>query len=385
MDDILGLFDHTNVSILILDSGGVILYCNRLFCDLTGIEQSTCNGRFFREAIPLQGEEALALENSIRKVAATGRPSPQISLTCPFRVRGSAISRLQQIVPIKEFQGHQNCVGVVFELVSEESISISEVNESLRRTEKMMALGNLMAGLAHEIKTPLGSIVSNTDVIQRCLTKMKKALTDEEALAIPEGIRQLFDKHLKLISNAMHINEVASQQLLHQVNSLKHFLRFDEEEFSEIDLQEILEQVLVLTHHLTKNRIAVVRDYQPIPRVPGSPGKLGQVLLNLVTNAIQAMPGQGRLTLATLANKSAVIVRIKDTGEGIPPENLERIFSKGFTTKRRGMGTGLGLAISLNIMKDHGGSIEVESRPGQGSTFSLRFPLTGDTDQHAKI
>jgi signal transduction histidine kinase len=295
-------------------------------------------------------------------------------------VRGSAISRLQQIIPIKEFKGRPRCAGVVFELVSEESISITEINESLRRTEKMMALGNLMAGLSHEIKTPLGSIVSNTDVITRCLGKLRAVLEEDEAKAISEDVRSVFEKHLQIISEAMRVNELASRQLLHQVNSLKHFLRFDEEDFSDVDLQEILEQVLVLTHHMTKNLITVVRDYHPIPSIPGSPGKLGQVFLNLITNAVQAMPDEGRLTITTRANEGEVVVIIKDTGEGIPPKNLERIFTKGFTTKRRGLGTGLGLAISLNIMKDHGGAIEVESKVGEGSTFSLKFPLSGKQD-----
>ena len=133
---------------------------------------------------------------------------------------------------------------------------------------------------------------------------------------------------------------------------------------------------LTLVEYQTKGRIAIERDYGELPRVDCRPNELNQVFMNLLVNAIQAIDGEGRITVRTRPNGDEVTVEIIDTGKGIPPEKQARIFDPGFTTKGVGVGTGLGLAIAHRIVQDHGGRIEVESAVGNGTTFRLRLPTT---------
>jgi two-component system, NtrC family, sensor kinase len=226
----------------------------------------------------------------------------------------------------------------------------------LSQADKMSSIGLLAAGVAHEVNTPLAVISSYAQMLA------KQLIGDEKKSALLEKItRQTF-----------RASEI--------VNNLLNFSRTSGTEFSEIDVNKVIHDTLALLEHQFKTaRIEVRRDLTAgLPSVQGNAGRLQQVFLNLFLNAKDAMPGGGRLTVAT-ANGMGVIVSVSDTGSGIAPENINRIYDPFFTTKmspREGQnrGTGLGLSVTYGIIQEHAGKIRVESQPGAGTTFHLEFP-----------
>ena len=258
--------------------------------------------------------------------------------------------------------------------VQERTRELREKQAQLVQTEKMATLGNLVAGVAHEINTPLGALKSNNDIFIRSFAKVKGILSDTN---IPAEVREhpeltrLFDSIEKL--NA--VNRTATERIVAIVISLRKFARLDEAELDEVDIHEGLENTLTLVHHEIKNRIEVHRDYEDIPPIKCYPNQLNQVFMNLLVNASHAIEGVGEIFIKTHLRDGAVVVEIRDTGIGIPEEDLERIFDPGFTTKGFGIGTGLGLSIVYQIIEDHRGKMEVESQVGVGTTFQLFLPV----------
>jgi signal transduction histidine kinase len=245
---------------------------------------------------------------------------------------------------------------------------LRQAQAQLVQSEKMAALGNLVAGIAHEINTPLGAITSNTDVVLRGLGKL--------APDVPASRANV----LQLLDDLLRTNAEACQRIAVIVRNLRDFARLDEAEWKTADLREGLDSTLALVAHLHRGRIDIVRGYGEAPLVACHPGQLNQVFMNLLVNAIQAIEGRGTIRIRLRADGQDVRVDVEDTGCGIAPEHLTRVFDPGFTTKGVGVGTGLGLAICHRIVAAHGGTIGVTSRPGGGSVFSVRLPLGRSRD-----
>jgi len=249
----------------------------------------------------------------------------------------------------------------------------------LVQQEKMAALGKLVAGIAHEMNTPIGTITSNADTLRRSLEKLRGIIGSKE---VPESVRKL--RGLKQVQTVLEdiarINQLASERIIGIVSSLRNFARLDEAELKMADLHEGLESTLTLVHHELKNRIQVVKEHGDIPSISCHPNQINQVFMNLLVNASQAVRGEGTITIKTFREGDTVNVQFSDTGAGIPPENLPRIFDPGFTTKGVGVGTGLGLSICFKIAQDHGGRIDVESTVGEGSTFTVQLPISGSAE-----
>jgi signal transduction histidine kinase len=167
------------------------------------------------------------------------------------------------------------------------------------------------------------------------------------------------------------------------VRRLRSFARLDQAELKRADIHEGLEDTLALIHHELKHTIVVKREYGNIPPISCYPGRLNQVFLNLLNNARQAIRGKGEIGIRTFVREERVHIVVSDTGSGISPENLRKIFDPGFTTKGVGVGTGLGLSICYQIVRDHRGEIRVESEPGKGATFTVILPM--DLDQSAPL
>jgi signal transduction histidine kinase len=238
----------------------------------------------------------------------------------------------------------------------------------------MAALGRLVAGVAHEMNTPIGTINSNADTLARSLSVVRQITSGPEA---PERLKdhKRLTQVLSLLEDISRINKLACQRIVSIVGSLRSFARLDQAELQMADLHEGLDSTLTLVHHELKNRINVVKEYGDIPRVRCHPNQINQVFMNLLVNAAQAIPEKGEIRLKTFREGDMVKVRISDSGVGIPPANLEKIFDPGFTTKGVGVGTGLGLSICFKIAEDHDGGIDVESVVGKGSSFTLRLPV----------
>ncbi len=257
--------------------------------------------------------------------------------------------------------------------VEERTRELRQMQAQLIQSEKMASLGQLVAGIAHEINNPLGSIASNNDIIHRALQKLKVIFSDSK---ISELIKSE-GKLTKILANAdelNRINKIACERIGALVISLKHFARLDEAEYQKANLNECLDETLILLHHKLKNRIAVIKEYGDIPAIECMPRKLNQVFMNLLINAIQAIEDKGAITIKTFEEDGRVVVKIKDSGAGIPPENLDKIFNPGFTTKGVGVGTGLGLPICYGIVvEEHGGKISVASEVGKGTEFTVEL------------
>jgi signal transduction histidine kinase len=241
------------------------------------------------------------------------------------------------------------------------------------QNEKMASLGLLVAGVAHEVNTPLGAIHSNNDTISRAIDKIKRLLDDTASLDVPDT-RRTVKELAGIVQDVCRNTSAATERLMSIVGSLKNFARLDEADLKDADIHEGLESTLTIVQHQFKKRIKVEKHYGKIPRVRCYPNRLNQVFMNLLVNAAQAIPEKGTITITTSVKANVVSIVISDTGTGIPEENMKKIFDPGFTTKGVGVGTGLGLGICYQIIQEHHGKILVESGDG-GSTFTIELPL----------
>jgi len=248
-----------------------------------------------------------------------------------------------------------------------------DAHAQLVQAEKMASLGNLVAGIAHEINTPVGAIHSMHDTLVRAVEKLTEAIEQD----FPESYHEHrgLQRALQIIQDSNRVIESGTTRVTTIVKSLRNFARLDEVELVQVDLHEGLEDTLTIVNHDIKNRIEVVKNYGDIPRVFCYPSRLNQVFLNILNNARQAIDGKGTISITTSQVGEEVHVEIGDSGAGIAPEHLEKIFEPTFTTKIAGEGTGLGLSICRQIVEEHKGRIEVESEVGQGTMFRVVIPL----------
>jgi two-component system, NtrC family, sensor kinase len=264
-------------------------------------------------------------------------------------------------------------------------LDLQSTQEQLIQTEKMASLGQLVAGIAHEIKNPLNFIYGNTGFLADYTQKLQSlvesfeklsSISDEDKAAmarLKDSIHYAFirDDLKILIDNftegARRINAI--------VSDLRTFSRMDTDRIADVDIHGSLEMSLNLMRNQYKNRIEIHKEYGVIPKIQGYSGKINQVFVNLLSNAFQAIQGKGDVWIRTRASDSAVEIEIEDSGVGIPKENLKRIFEPFFSTKPVGQGTGLGLSISYGIIEQHRGKIHVNSVPQKGTSFVIRLPI----------
>lgn len=251
---------------------------------------------------------------------------------------------------------------------------LRDTQAQLVQSGKMASLGMLVAGVAHEINTPIGSIAANADVVRRAAEIVKERIESDDVPADLAADSRL-QRAITTLQQASETERVACQRISSIVRSLRNFARLDESEEKSVDLHEGIESTLSLLAHELEPRVEIVKRYGDLPSVHCFPGQLNQVFMNLLNNASCAMNGEGRITITTERDGDQVILRFADSGAGIAKENLDKIFDPGFTTKGVGVGTGLGLAICYRIIQNHHGTIEVKSEVGRGTEFALRLPI----------
>lgn len=237
---------------------------------------------------------------------------------------------------------------------------------------RLATLGMLMAGVAHELNTPLGALGSNQDSLKRALARLQDILADE--VVEPSELDEV-RRIVRVLDGVMRVNDMAMTRVSELVTSLRSFGRLDRSEIATVDLHEGLDTAITLLRHELRDRVQVVREYGDIPPVECHPQKLNQVFMNLLLNAIHAIPGTGTITVTTGQEGNGVVVSVRDTGVGIAQADIERIFEAGFTTKGSRVGMGLGLKIVQQSVALHGGRIEVRSSPGNGAEFRVLLPL----------
>jgi two-component system NtrC family sensor kinase len=251
--------------------------------------------------------------------------------------------------------------------LQEANRKLKDTQAQLIQNEKMASLGQLVAGIAHEINNPLAFVVNNLFLVETSLD----GLFPEIEPALP---RPAFGKLRKARVQLGEMKE-GLDRVKELVLDLRTFSRLDEGEFKCVDVVEILDAVLLLMKHKMNGRIGVEKNYSKDRNLFCSPGRLNQVFMNLIGNALDAVAEQGCLVITTRQTGETFLVSIRDTGSGIAEAIRGKIFDPFFTTKPVGQGTGLGLAISYGIIQDHRGSIEVQSEEGVGTEFIVKIPL----------
>ena len=253
---------------------------------------------------------------------------------------------------IKQAELYENNTRMVKELTA----TLKELKETqlqLINSAKMASLGQLVAGVAHEINTPLASIKSNNEITAKLLSKLSCDNSD-------------------ILNEINAIDKEAIDRINLLVVSLRKYVRLDEAELQEADINKEIDLTLELLRHQTKNRIEINKNYDKIPPIRCYPNMLNQVFTNILQNAIQAIKGEGTISIDTSFKNKNLTVKIKDNGCGI--KEPQKIFDLGYTTKGVGVGTGMGLAISQKIIEKHKGKIEVKSRLNEGSEFIITIP-----------
>ncbi len=256
---------------------------------------------------------------------------------------------------------------------------VNEVQSQLLQADKMASVGQLAAGVAHEINNPLGFVNSNLGTLRHYaddllrLAALGAGTAEGEALA-----RQVdFDYLRGDLPTLLNESQEGLDRVTRIVANLKDFSRVDQAEWQEADLLEGLESTITVALHELKYKADIVRALAPLPRVRCVPAQINQVLLNLLVNAAQAIVEHGTITVRSAVEGPWVWLEIADSGKGMDAETQRRVFEPFFTTKPVGEGTGLGLSLAWDIIKKHGGSIDVESAPGQGTRMRLWLPIAG--------
>lgn len=293
--------------------------------------------------------------------------------------------------------------------LEDKSRELYEINQELRLkqnqliiSEKMASLGQISAGIAHEINNPHSFILSNTSTlvdyfndIFDYLTLSKSELDnikDSDNLLLQDFKRKLdncwiekdFDFILSDITSILHENEEGLIRIRHIVDGLKGLSHSADNKSQHVNIKKCIETVLKVVHNETRGKCTVHLNVDKDYTVEGYQDQISQVFMNIIVNAVQAIQQDGKITISAQTIAESMVISIQDNGYGISPENLKKLFTPFFTTKPVGIGTGLGLSLCYEIVKAHDGKIEVDSAVGVGTTFKIWLPIkVSSSDKNA--
>ncbi|WP_368641508.1 ATP-binding protein [Castellaniella ginsengisoli] len=401
---------HIPIGLVVLDQSRIIRHMNAHMAALTEISAEKIIGKKF--------EAVFAMDRAGRRVrpagsqpfcsdegAGQGESSDAIGLN--ITTQGGRAKRLDSLLcfPFADSDGHNYHAMLFHEPDTAESggshpgfsgaikdihdarneqrrllMEIERANENLIQSEKLAGIGQLAAGVAHEINNPAGYVFSNLRTLASYVTDLLKIIDAVDESQTLEDIKRL--------KNTLDYTDIRDdvEALIREsgegidrikkiISALQDFCHIDAEEFSLHDLHACLDTTLSVASSEIKYKATVVKEYADLPRIECNASQINQVILNLVVNAAQAIDQEGIITIRTGQEKSDVWFEVQDTGKGIPPELLTRVFEPFFTTKPVGQGTGLGLALSYKIVQKHHGRLEVFSEPGQGTRIRAWFPI----------
>jgi len=355
-------------------------YVSPNITEVLGYQATEIEGQSMADFI--HPDDVSSVLQSHRKIIKTGTKQSGIE----FRVRHKDKSwrwLRSNVSPLKNVDGNiTSLIGIAHDFTEWKKVmeDLEQTNRNLKRaqsqlvqSEKMASLGQLVAGIAHEINTPIGAVSSMHDTLFRNLEKMRGLIESE----LPPNCKQIprLESLFKLIDDSNHVIRSGTDRVINIVTRLKSFARLDEAELKTVDIHEGIEDTLVLIHHELKHDITIKKNYGQVPPISCYPSQLNQVFLNLLVNSKQAIKAKGTISIKTFVKNKKIHIIFADDGEGIPEKSLNRIFDPGYTTKGIGVGTGLGLSITYNIIQSHRGTIKVKSKEGKGTTFTITLPM----------
>lgn len=373
--------------VILVDKDRNIKRCNRALVELTKKTYPELLGRKWIETLSSHGIKASAWYG--RGLEAFHEPSHRwfVLDTYPaadLKVVDAVVAVLHDTTDLR----------LLTQKLTETNKELGHAYEELKATqsrilqqEKMASIGQLAAGVAHEINNPIGFVTSNLGTLGKYIDRIAEFLAAQSAVVLAcahsEAVNGLTEKRngLKIdfiLSDAKKLIAESldgAERVRTIVQNLKNFSHVDQAEVKAADINECIESTLNIVWNELKYKASVKKEYGALPLTKCIPQQLNQVFMNLLVNAGQALEKQGEITIRTWAADGSIFVSISDTGCGIPEENLNRIFEPFFTTKPVGKGTGLGLSITYDIIKKHNGDISVSSEIGKGTTFTVRIPV----------
>lgn len=347
-------------AVLVFDEGMRLVYANRAAEEMALIQVAEASGKEAEEAIGLANAPLAEL---VSRTLESGRQHTGFTAEM-FRPDGTRVPVEASAAPMEDAEGRT--AGVA--LVLREASKIRELEDAIKKSERLAYLGTMAASVAHEIRNPLGGIKGASQLLRDEV----KGLANEESLSEYIGviIKQV-DRLTGILDSLKGLGKPLAQRL------------------APVNLHSVLDEALtLLAPEIKKAKLKVKREYDPsMPEVEGDEAGFSGVFINLIKNAVEAMPAGGVLTLGTgipsdflystikteKGRKTMIAVKVSDSGAGIDPDAMREIFNPFYSTK--GGGLGLGLALSLKVIEEHGGTIKVDSHPGSGTTFTIYLPV----------
>nr|WP_291996863.1 ATP-binding protein [Candidatus Accumulibacter sp. ACC012] len=391
---------------VVIDSDLCVRLINRQGCALLGLSEAEIVGsNWFDRFIPAPDRESL--RGSFANWLA-GTPSGVIAaynhndiLTVDGRIRrvawsnallrdasGRVSGNLSSGIDVTEQHAAELQLHATIERLTELNCKLEDAQNQLLQSEKMASIGQLAAGVAHEINNPVGFVNSNLGSLKNEVRDLLRVI---DAYAAADPILAEHPAVMEAISKARDAADLdylrddigtlidesldGLQRVRRIVQDLKDFSRVDSTEWQFADLEAGLESTLNIVWNEIKYKAEVRKEYAGLPEVECIAAQVNQILLNLLVNAAHAIEGRGTITLRSGSDAQAAWIEVEDSGVGIAPENLKRIFEPFFTTKPVGQGTGLGLSLAYSIAQRHGGRLEASSQLGVGSKFRLTLPI----------
>jgi hypothetical protein len=342
------IVESINVGLLAVDLEGRITHCNSALEEMLGVYRDEAIGKHVEELFAEDFTETLQQVLGSAKWHLT-----ELRHIYKLHTASSTGRSLVLNIALAPLQADkQGRTGAL--VVLEDVTARMRLEEQLQQREKLSSIGLLAAGVAHEVNTPLTGVSSYTQMLLGMLPE-----TDPKH-ALLQKVRRQADRASDIVNNLLNFSRTGGAT-----------------EFTELSINQVLDDTLqLLEPQLRRSLIEIVRHYDPdIPKAYGNAVKLQQIFTNLILNARDAIPEGGRIMLSTSSNEEDTLtVEVSDTGIGIAPENVAKIYDPFYTTKGVGRGTGLGLAVSYGIVQEHSGHISVESTPGKGTTFRITLP-----------
>ena len=374
--------------VILVDKNGKILRSNRALAELVNLPFSESLGQTWHELLGLPpGPLEISRKHFHEFYHQASERWFSISIY-PFAKWGLT-STAGQVVTMND----RTAIKKMTAELEQANRELKQAHVQQLQSEKMASIGQLAAGVAHEINNPIGFVSSNLGTLEKYVAKLHEFISflneelmehlnpDQQEQVAARRKQLKIDMVLEDIDDLLAESRDGTERVGKIVRDLKGFSRVDEAEHKMANVKECLESAINIAWNEIKYKATLERDYSDLPDIPCYPGQLNQIFVNLLVNAAQAIESQGTIGVKTWSTDDQVFVQIRDSGCGISEEHCTRIFDPFFTTKDVGKGTGLGLSITYDIIKKHQGEISVDSQVGKGTCFTIRLPISPGEDK----